>query len=165
LRNRKRKWFIFFGLVVGLEVLAWFYAFELEQQFHRVVDDLRYCYAVEKVAFKTAQLAGLGSQDCGFVAIGQDAKRTSDCALRLFNQQKPFRAWYEIRGKDSLLIFGLAYNSKRELTMVTLDYMGGSDTDPNWFACPEPQQLYVSYKNRVDCRPGYAEIKNSEAAE
>jgi hypothetical protein len=159
-----RKWFIFFGLVVGLEVLAWFYAFEFEQQFYRAVDDVRYCYAVEKVAFKTAQLAGLDSHDCGFVAIGEDAKRTSDCAQRLFSQQKPFRAWYEIQGKDSLLIFGLAYNSKRELTMVELD-MEGSGTDHIWFACPKPQQLYVSYKNRVDCRPGYAEVQNSKAAE
>jgi hypothetical protein len=160
-----RKWLIFFGVVVVLEVLAWSYAFELEQQFYRGVEDIRYCYAVQKVAFKTARLAGLGSHDCGFVAIGEDAKRTSDCAQRLFSQQEPFRAWYEIQGKDSRGIFGIAHNSKRELSMVILDYMEGSDTDPSWFACPEPQQLYVSYKNRVDCRPSYAEVKSSNAAE
>jgi hypothetical protein len=111
----------------------------------------------DEMDWESHYLAGLTSRNCGRVKVGESASQTTQCALAANAKGKAFRAIYDIQGIDSLVAGGIVRTHDGKLLALT--YEGCPEgcgfsmlLQRVWVQpCPQPYQLYVNPKNRINC--------------
>src|ERR1051325_3366564 len=97
---------------------------------------------------RAAAVAGSASKDCGWVRLGRDAWPTINCTAGHFKRGKPFYAWFQQQGIDSMVADGIAMNGKGEVFRLRYDSMGG------WFGssrCASAALARVGAREYVKC--------------
>jgi hypothetical protein len=69
-------------------------------------------------------IAGKNGKDCGYARFSEDPTPANRCALESIAHQKPFYVAYDVQGRDSHLIVGLALDRLLKLSAVKYDSLG-----------------------------------------
>ena len=111
------------------------------------------------------ELAGPDAEDCGRVRVRERPNKATACALKNFENKKPFYVRYDVQGIDSAVAGGLAARSSREVFAVEFDSMGwdstglpkesriSSDHHLITTPCPKPMKLLKTGSGRLTCFP------------
>jgi hypothetical protein len=97
------------------------------------------------------RLAGQGSTDCGHVALGEDSTTANNCAVGAFQKKHPFIVRYEVQGRDSQLVVGLATNDHGQVVVVKYDSEAGIRI--SFARTTDSLTTIMSYSNHVRCPP------------
>jgi len=105
-------------------------------------------------------LSGSTAEDCGRVRVRRNPASASECALRAFQEGRPFRVRYDLQGIDSDVSAGLVYTPEGKLYAFTFDGDPYGQGGTSWSRqrtektlCPAPFQIYVNPNGRLDCFP------------
>jgi len=141
-----------------LWIAAWFFAVWIVLAFLLTpVGYLTVPIFGDAMDWKSHYLAGLRSVNCGRVKNRGDASNATKCALDANARGEAFRVAYQVQGIDSIVIGGIVRTSNGKLLSLTYDSCpagcGFSLLRQAVFvsACPEPYNLYVNEKGRINC--------------
>ncbi|HYG98734.1 MAG TPA: hypothetical protein VD837_06345 [Terriglobales bacterium] len=70
-------------------------------------------------------IAGEKAKDCGYIRFGGKPEKANSCAFESLAARQPFYVGYDVQGKDSHLIVGLALDSSGQLYSALFDSQGG----------------------------------------
>ena len=70
------------------------------------------------------EFAGDSATDCGHVALGQEFNTANSCVLGAFQEKHSFIVRYDVQGRDSRLVVGLAANDQGRVVIVKYDSEG-----------------------------------------
>lgn len=74
------------------------------------------------------KLAGPGATNCGYVRLGEDKAAAIECAQSAVSEEQAFTVAFDVQGKDTQLIVGLASSGDRRTFLLEYDPQGW---DPN----------------------------------
>lgn len=107
--------------------------------------------ALKTPLIRAAAVAGPGAKNCGWVGIGRDPWPAINCTVGHFKRDKPFYAWFQQQGIDSMVASGIAMNSKGEIFSLRYDSMG------DFFAadrCARTEIERIGKRERLVCHVG-----------
>ena len=107
--------------------------------------------------WRSHYLAGLSSINCGRVEVRGDPTKATQCALKANSEGRPFRVAYNIQGFDALVTGGIVRKPNGKLLALQFDSCPSGcgfsllQQRVSVSSCPEPNQLYVNPKGRLNC--------------
>ena len=112
-----------------------------------------------------AKLAGPDAVDCGHVGIRQSPQGATDCGLKAFSENRPFRLSYQLQGIDSDVAVGVVYTKAGEAFGADFDSMGwdvsglpkdhvlSAENHIITYPCPKPVKFRKTRTGRLTCFP------------
>jgi len=107
--------------------------------------------------WESRHLSGPAAINCGRAKVNGTPKSVTECGLKAFRNNEPFRVRYEIPAIDSHVSAGLIYTPQRKLYGLTIHadpQYEGTPSPRQWTEttlCPSPFQLHVTPNGRLTC--------------